>query len=178
MDTTFYHVSISVLLLLLSWHSIKPIIHIVHHMISLQNIYVKLLPMMGNVSTKCQAWMSTKSNLVYLPVWPHYILFAVLENTHLYSLQIEFNSLKLYSYEYVPWIPTWRVEARVVEAAYIFTLLIAHINNSVLALKKRKVGKAQTKLPIKGIFRDHSHDNALNFHKIRDVCILVMVLDV
>ena len=32
--------------------------------------------------------------------------------------------------------------------------------------------------PFKGIFRDHSRDNALNFHKIRDVCILVMVLDV
>ena len=31
---------------------------------------------------------------------------------------------------------------------------------------------------IKGIFRDHSRDNALNFYEIRDVCILVMVLDV
>ena len=31
---------------------------------------------------------------------------------------------------------------------------------------------------VKGIFRDHSRDNALNFHKIRDFCILVMVLDV
>ena len=31
---------------------------------------------------------------------------------------------------------------------------------------------------IKGIFRDHSHNNALNFHKIRDFCILVMALDV
>ena len=30
----------------------------------------------------------------------------------------------------------------------------------------------------KGIFRDHSRDNALNFHKIQDFCILVMVLDV
>ena len=30
----------------------------------------------------------------------------------------------------------------------------------------------------KGRFRDHSRDNALNFHKIRDFCILVMVLDV
>ena len=30
----------------------------------------------------------------------------------------------------------------------------------------------------KGIFRDHIRDNALNFHKIRDFCILVMVLDV
>ena len=28
---------------------------------------------------------------------------------------------------------------------------------------------------VKGIFRDHSRDNALNFHKIRDFCILVMV---
>ena len=31
---------------------------------------------------------------------------------------------------------------------------------------------------VKGIFRDHSRDNPLNFHKIRDFCILVMVLDV
>ena len=31
-------------------------------------------------------------------------------------------------------------------------------------------------LIIKGIFRDHSRDNAFNFHKIRDFCILVMVL--
>ena len=31
-------------------------------------------------------------------------------------------------------------------------------------------------LMFNGIFRDHSRDNALNFHKIRDVCILVMVL--
>ena len=31
---------------------------------------------------------------------------------------------------------------------------------------------------IKGIFRDPGRDNALNFHKIRDVCILVMALDV
>ena len=31
---------------------------------------------------------------------------------------------------------------------------------------------------LKGIFRDHSRDNALNFHKIQDFCILVMVLDV
>ena len=30
---------------------------------------------------------------------------------------------------------------------------------------------------VKGIFRDHSRDNALDFHKIRDFCILVMVLD-
>ena len=31
---------------------------------------------------------------------------------------------------------------------------------------------------IKGIFRDYCRDNALNFNKIRDVCILVMVLDI
>ena len=31
---------------------------------------------------------------------------------------------------------------------------------------------------MKGIFRDHSRDNALNFHTIRDFCILVMVLEV
>ena len=31
---------------------------------------------------------------------------------------------------------------------------------------------------LKGILRDHSSDSALNFHKIRDVCIFVMVLDV
>ena len=31
---------------------------------------------------------------------------------------------------------------------------------------------------LKGIFRDHSRDNALNFHEIQDFCILVMVLDV
>ena len=31
---------------------------------------------------------------------------------------------------------------------------------------------------LKGTFRDHSRDNALNFHEIRDFCILVMVLDV
>ena len=30
----------------------------------------------------------------------------------------------------------------------------------------------------KGTFRDHSSDNALNFHTIRDFCILGMVLDV
>ena len=34
------------------------------------------------------------------------------------------------------------------------------------------------KTMIKGIFRDHSRDNALNFYNIRDFCILVMVLDV
>ena len=31
---------------------------------------------------------------------------------------------------------------------------------------------------IKGTCRDHRVTGALNFHKIRDVCILVMVLDV
>ena len=31
---------------------------------------------------------------------------------------------------------------------------------------------------IKGILSDHSSDSALNFHKIQDVCIFVMVLDV
>ena len=28
-----------------------------------------------------------------------------------------------------------------------------------------------------GIFRDQSRDNALNFHKIRDFCILAMVMN-
>ena len=31
---------------------------------------------------------------------------------------------------------------------------------------------------LKGILRDHSSDSALNFHKIRDFCIFVMILDV
>ena len=31
---------------------------------------------------------------------------------------------------------------------------------------------------IKGTYRDHRVTGALNFHKIRDFCILVMVLDV
>ena len=31
---------------------------------------------------------------------------------------------------------------------------------------------------VKGILRDHSSDSALNFHKIRDFCIFVMILDV
>ena len=33
-------------------------------------------------------------------------------------------------------------------------------------------------LNVKGISRDHSRDNALNFHEIRDFFILVMVLDI
>ena len=35
----------------------------------------------------------------------------------------------------------------------------------------------QNKPNVKGTFRDHSRDNALNFHQIRDFCILVMLLD-
>ena len=31
---------------------------------------------------------------------------------------------------------------------------------------------------VKGTFRDHSRDNALNFHTIQDLYILVMILDV
>ena len=40
--------------------------------------------------------------------------------------------------------------------------------------------RAHTENPtnIKGTFRDHSRDNTLNFHKIQDLCILVMVLTV
>ena len=33
-------------------------------------------------------------------------------------------------------------------------------------------------LEFKGIFRYHNRDNALNFHKIRDFCILVMIVDI
>ena len=38
----------------------------------------------------------------------------------------------------------------------------------------------RSNIKFKGIFRDHSrdNDNALKFHKIKDFCILVMVLDV
>ena len=43
--------------------------------------------------------------------------------------------------------------------------------------RKQRGSKSELFL-LKGIFRDHSRDNALNFHKIRDFCILVMVLDV
>ena len=47
----------------------------------------------------------------------------------------------------------------------------------IVVLSSCKVTVWIVSIPLKGIFRDHSRDTALNFHKIRDVCILVMVLD-
>ena len=40
-------------------------------------------------------------------------------------------------------------------------------------LSEKRLYSMRRQLPLKWIFRDHRRDNALNFHKIRDVCILV-----
>ena len=55
--------------------------------------------------------------------------------------------------------------------------LIRDVRDRKGALRRTVVVSA-SRSNVKGILRDHSSDSALNFHKIRDVCIFVMVLDV
>ena len=48
----------------------------------------------------------------------------------------------------------------------------------LLLIEIRATSNTLFEMAFKGTYRDHRVTGALNFHKIRDFCILVMVLDV